>query len=106
MFPLTDLQLLLEFARGRTSWGIEVFESSIRVLSYFGRMFITQGGPGPIVAASHVRISEDEAIAALDNLTQAPDESEVDGTHPVAGLNPVLVLTVLRFVIQLLSSKA
>lgn len=106
MFPLADLQLLLEFARGKTAWGIEVFDASIRVLSYFGRMFISQGAPGPVVGANDVRISEDEAIAALDNLTQAPDDAERDGSHPVAGISPILILTVLRFVIQVLGSKA
>lgn len=106
MFPLADLQVLLEFARGKTEWSVEVFDAAIRVLSYFGRMFISQGAPGPIVGADQVRISESEAIAALDNLTQAPDDAERDGSHPVAGISPILILTVLRFVIQLLASKA
>ena len=103
MFPIQDLQLLLEFARGKREWSVEVFDAAIRVISYFGRMFITPG-QSPVIGADQVRISEDEAIAALDSLTQA-NADDADAGHPVAGISPALVLAVLRVAIQLLATK-
>lgn len=103
MFPIQDLQLLLEFARGKQEWSVDIFDAAIRVIAYFGRMFITPG-QSPVIGADQVRISDAEAVAALDAMTQAnADDAEVG--HPVAGISPALVLAVLRFAIQLLATK-
>lgn len=103
MFPLADMQLLLEFARGKASWNVDVFDAALRVVSYFGRMFVSSDQP-PVAGAADVRISDQEGIQALDAMTQANADDAVEG-HPVAGLNPVLVLTVLRFALKLLASR-
>ena len=103
MFPLTEIQLLLEFARGRAPWSVDVFDAAVKVISYFGRMFLTNGQTAPIVGAAEVRISEQEAVEALEAIGNA-DGDGVDG-HPVAGISPALVLAVLRFAIQLLATK-
>ena len=93
MFPSESLLVLLNFARGKTLWGVEVLDAALDVVRYFGRLAVES--PRQVVAGD---VELNDPADALEQLIEQQHQDS-----DVAGLPPVLALTVLRFAISLLS---
>jgi hypothetical protein len=92
MFPSQSLLVLLDFARGRKSWGIEVFDACIDVLGYFGRAWLAQ--QQQVIAG--IDEPDDEIVTVLETLASSQGS---DG-HPVASVPPMVVSILLSWLLK------
>ena len=93
MFPSQSLLVLLDFARGRKSWGVEVFDACIDVLGYFGRAWLAQQQQ---IIAGGEEPNDQEVVIALETLASSQGS---DG-HPVASVPPMVVSILLSWLLK------
>lgn len=98
MFPSQSLMVLLDFARGKTPWSVEVFDAALTVLGYFGRMWI--GQQQPLVAGSE-ESTDDEVVTSIESLLATRQEQG----HPVAGVPPILVSILIQWIVRQLAKN-
>lgn len=94
MFPSQSLMVLLDFARGKISWSVEVFDAALTVLGYFGRMWIGQQQQ-PIIAGAE-ESTDDEVITSIEMLLSTRQEQG----HPVASVPPILVSVLIQWIVR------
>lgn len=95
MFPTQSLMVLLDFARGRVTWSVQVFDAALEVLGYFGRMWIGQQQAPMVVGQDQP--TDEEIVTALETLTSA---SSTDQEHQVAALPPMVVSILLSWLLR------
>lgn len=95
-FPTTEIGILLQFARGQIAFSLEVFDSAITIVSYFGKMFISQP---QVYGSTFSNGSTDDIISVLESLNV---EAGLTDGHPVASLSPILVSMIIQYAIKLI----
>jgi len=96
MFPSQSLMVLLDFARGRVTWSVQVFDAALEVLGYFGRMWIGQQQQAAMVVGQD-QPTDEEILTALETLAST---SSTGQEHQVAALPPMVVSILLSWLLR------